>query len=510
MARRVEGSELVRRVEWRLWRNIVAANLVGVFLIGFDAVAFAQMIPPGQNFGRAAGMMLLACIPYFLLASLIARPYFSKRLAPATAWIVERRAPKVAERSAMAKLPKQIAVYSLVNWATLELWTIPYLYFVAGFRPGALAYTKMAIAFAFASIISATVTYMVVERTLRPLVALAPTPELNEQPKTVGMFARLVGAYVIASGLPLAAIAITLFGLTPQQREASTPAIIMICLTAIPSGIGVAMLAAHSFTAPLKKVQDRLRAVAQGKLDEIPVDEAGELGQLQIGFNHMVAGLRDRERMREIFGRHVGDEVAKMALSGNASLGGESREATAMFVDMIGSTQMAQTLPAAEVVNVLNAFFDTVVDVVSAHGGFVNKFEGDGALCVFGATREQADHAKRALRAARELQHELMLPPAIEAAIGVSSGEVVAGNVGSMDRYEFTVIGDPVNEASRLTEQAKEFSARLLVSKTTIDRAGDEAAHWMSAGTIPLRGRSEATLAYEPVAPRPLRSSIVT
>ncbi len=507
MARRVEGSELVRRVEWRLWRNIVAANLVGVVLIGFDAVAFAKMIPAGQNFGRAAVTMLFACIPYFLLAALIGRPYFRRRLAPATGWIVDRRAPTNKERYAMAGIPKKIGIYSLVNWASLELWTIPYLYFVAGFRPGALQYTKMAIAFAFAGIISATVTYLVTERTLRPLVALAPTPD--EQPKTVGMFPRLVGAFVIASGLPLAAIAITLFGLTAEQREASTPAIIMICLTAIPSGIGVAALAAHQFTAPIKKVQEKLRAVSQGNLEEMAVDEAGEIGELQLGFNRMVAGLRDRERMREIFGRHVGDEVAKMALSGNASLGGVSREATAMFVDMIGSTQMAQTLPAAEVVNVLNAFFDTVVDVVSAHGGFVNKFEGDGALCVFGATREQADHAKRALRAARELQHELMLPPAIEAAIGVSSGEVVAGNVGSMDRYEFTIVGDPVNEASRLTEQAKEFSARLLVSKTTIDRAEDEAAHWMSAGTIPLRGRSEATLAYEPVAPRPQRSSSI-
>jgi adenylate cyclase len=509
MARRVEGSELVRRVEWRLWRNIVAANLVGVFLIGFDAVAFAQMIPAGQNFGRAATLMLLACIPYFLVASLIARPYFKKRLAPATAWVVERRPPTIEERSALAALPKQVARYSLVNWASLELWTIPYLYFVAAFRPGALAYTKMGVAFAFAAIISAAVTYLVVERTLRPLAAVAPPPEVHEQPKTVGMFPRLLGAYVIASGLPLAAIAITLLGLTPEQRAASTPAIIMICLTAIPSGIGLAALAAHSFTAPLKKVQERLRAVAQGNLEEMPVDEAGELGELQLGFNRMVAGLRDRERMREIFGRHVGDEVVKLAMSGNASLGGVSREATAMFVDMIGSTQLAQTLPPCDVVDVLNAFFDTVVDVVSAHGGFVNKFEGDGALCVFGATREQADHAKRALRAARELQHELMLPPAIEAAIGVSSGEVVAGNVGSMDRYEFTIVGDPVNEASRLTEQAKEFSARLLVSKTTIDRAEDEAAHWMSAGTIPLRGRSEATLAYEPVAPRLLRKSIV-
>jgi adenylate cyclase len=227
-----------------------------------------------------------------------------------------------------------------------------------------------------------------------------------------------------------------------------------------------------------------------------------------MGFNRMVAGLRERERMREIFERHVGGEVAKRALKGEDGLGGEARVATALFVDMIGSSQLAQTLPPSQVVDILNAFFDTVVDVVTSHGGMVNKFEGDGALCIFGAIKAQEDHAARALRAARELQHELMVPPVIEAAIGVSSGEVVAGNVGAMNRYEFTVVGDPVNEASRLTEQAKEFTGRLLVSRTTIQRAGTEAAHWMSAGTIPLRGRSEATFAYEPVAPRPLRSTV--
>src|SRR5207245_3296705 len=113
---------------------------------------------------------------------------------------------------------------------------------------------------------------------------------------------------------------------------------------------------------------------------------------------------------------------------------------------------LAESHPPDEVVAVLNAFFETVVARVAAEGGLVNKFEGDGALCVFGAPVPQLDHAERALRAARVLHRELLalaaVPPGLDAAIGVSSGTVVAGNVGAEERFEYTVIGDPVNEAA--------------------------------------------------------------
>src|SRR3546814_3520462 len=98
----------------------------------------------------------------------------------------------------------------------------------------------------------------------------------------------------------------------------------------------------------------------------------------------MVAGLRERQRLQDLFGRHVGHEVAAQAIERGSDLGGESREASAFFVDLIGSTAMAEVLPPTEVVATLNAFFEAVVDEVSAQGGWVNKFRGDGALCVFG------------------------------------------------------------------------------------------------------------------------------
>ena len=143
-----------------------------------------------------------------------------------------------------------------------------------------------------------------------------------------------------------------------------------------------------------------LERVRQGDLSvEVPVDDAGEIGQLEAGFNEMVTGLRERRRLEDIFGRHVGTEVARRAMDDGAGLGGEQRVVSVLFVDLIGSTALAATRPAAEVVELLNALFECVVGATDAEGGWVNKFEGDAALCVFGAPADQPDHAARALRA---------------------------------------------------------------------------------------------------------------
>jgi adenylate cyclase len=134
---------------------------------------------------------------------------------------------------------------------------------------------------------------------------------------------------------------------------------------------------------------------------------------------------------------------------------------------------------------------------VNDEGGWVDKFEGDAALCVFGAPALLRDHPTRALRAARRLCAEVTV---LDFGIGVSSGLAVAGNVGSEARFEYTVIGDPVNEAARLTEPAKGRPVHVLASRRAVDRAdADESRHWQPAETLQLRGRPEPTPTYEPV-----------
>jgi adenylate cyclase len=156
-------------------------------------------------------------------------------------------------------------------------------------------------------------------------------------------------------------------------------------------------------------------------------------------------------------------------------------------------------MPPQQVVTQLNAFFGVVLAVVREHGGWVNKFEGDAALCVFGVPTPLEDPAGCALAAARALCVGLETGSPLEAGIGVSAGEVVAGNVGAAERFEYTVIGDPVNEAARLTEAAKERRPRVLASGRAIGRAcSEEAAQWQLGGELMLRGRSEATVLATP------------
>ena len=146
-------------------------------------------------------------------------------------------------------------------------------------------------------------------------------------------------------------------------------------------------------------------------------------------------------------------------------------------------------------VELLNRFFGVVVEVVEAEGGLVNKFEGDAALCVFGAPVASDDPSGHALRAARRLSHRLAAElPELGFGIGVSAGRAVAGNVGAEHRFEYTVIGDPVNEASRLCDLAKDRADRVLASEAALLRAAEtERAEWLLGDSVLLRGRDTPT-----------------
>jgi adenylate cyclase len=219
------------------------------------------------------------------------------------------------------------------------------------------------------------------------------------------------------------------------------------------------------------------------------------VGLLQAGFNHMAEGLRERERIRDLFGRQVGEEVARMALNQGVRLGGEEREIAAVLIDLAGFTPLALAVAPAEVVRLLNRFFRVVVEVVEGEGGMVNKFEGDAALCVFGAPVSRENPASDALRAARALAERLAIElPEVDFGIGISAGLAVAGNVGAEHRFEYTVIGDPVNEAARLAELAKHWPGRVLASDGALDRVpGHESDGWSMTEAAVLRGRSIPT-----------------
>ena len=253
---------------------------------------------------------------------------------------------------------------------------------------------------------------------------------------------------------------------------------------------------------PVRVVREALKHVQDGDLDcDLVVFDGTELGELQRGFNAMVDGLKERERVRDLFGRHVGRDVAAAAEQQQVKLGGEERHVAVIFVDIIGSTELVTGRPATEVVDLLNRFFKVIVEEVDRHHGFVNKFEGDGALAVFGAPNRLEHPEDAALAAARSIADRIRSEvPECEAGIGVAAGEAVAGNVGANERFEYTVIGEPVNEAARLSDLAKTKPARLLASSNTLDGASEkESAHWSLGDTVTLRGLNEPTQLAVPV-----------
>jgi adenylate cyclase len=348
------------------------------------------------------------------------------------------------------------------------------------------------------------IAFLLLERGMRPVVTRLREvlPEVTACAPSVR--SRLLLAWALGSGIPLAGIALTLI---EQQGADHTRLFILLGLltgAGILVGAYTSVLAAGSVADPLRSLHNTMERVAGGDLSAtVPIADSGEIGDLQLRFNRMTAGLREREQLRELFGRHVGTEVARYAID-NSDLGGETREVSVLFIDLRGSTALAEKLAPDRVVAMLNDLFTTVVGAVEAEGGWANKFEGDGALCIFGAPIPQPDHAEHALRAARRLSANLeglrRRHPDLDAGIGVGSGTVVAGNVGSAQRYEYTVIGDPVNVAARLCSLAKRAPGRVLVDASSVETAGpEEKAMWESRGEVELRGRERPATVFAPV-----------
>jgi adenylate cyclase len=316
---------------------------------------------------------------------------------------------------------------------------------------------------------------------------------------------RTMTVWLLGSGVPMIGILVTgVFALSLQNLTETQFAVAVMIIAVLALGFGFILMWLLSWltATPVRVVRAALKRVEQGDLDcNVVVFDGTELGELQRGFNSMVAGLRERERVRDLFGRHVGREVAAAAERDKPQLGGEERYVGVVFVDIVGSTQLVTSRPAAEVVQLLNRFFAVVVEEVDRHCGLVNKFEGDAVLAVFGAPNHLDRPEDQALGAARAIARRLDSEvPECPAGIGVTAGKAVAGNVGAKERFEYTVIGEPVNEAARLCELAKSEPGRLLASSDTVNAASEsERARWSLGETVTLRGHDQPTQLAAPV-----------
>ncbi|WP_319428571.1 adenylate/guanylate cyclase domain-containing protein [Mycobacterium sp. RTGN5] len=343
-----------------------------------------------------------------------------------------------------------------------------------------------------------------IQRPMRPIIAAAT--RLTGRDTAPGVLSRLLLMWLMSSALPIVGLAVVVImrsnGWIIQKSASLEIPVITLAVISIFVGLRGMAIVALSISDPVHDVVAAMAEVERGQMTtRVGVYERSEIGRLQSGFNRMVAGLAERDRLKDLFGRHVGTDVALRAVRDADTLTGEVREAAVLFVDLVGSTQLAQSRSPAEVAEVLNHFFQIVVAAVDERHGLINKFQGDAVLAVFGAPLSSTQPAADALATARALTAALRRLPVVDFGIGVSAGPVFAGNIGAEHRYEYTVIGDAVNEAARLADRAKDFDARALCSDAALLKAdAAERAHWTECASEVLRGRLEPTRMSAPTA----------
>ena len=479
------------RIQVLLTVLLVATNVIGAVIV----VAISFLVTPdgGPNAGYLKAMAIAVPV-YVGVAVVIGASAVTVSALRALRWSIEDQEPTVDERRTALRLPWRMTLIQLALWlggvATFTILAII-------LQPEAVLGIVFAVG--IAGLVVCAIAYLFTEFALRPIAARALQGRASVDEMGAGVQRRMLVFWGLGTAAPVLGLVVaSIAAITRDETSVVRLALTALGLAVIVLlfGLLVTVLNARAVVTPIVAVQEALERVKEGDFDvEVRVDDGTELGLLQSGFNEMVQGLREREQIRDLFGRHVGRAVAQAATDGNVELGGETRIVSVLMIDLIGSTTYATTRSPADVVAMLNRFFAVIVEEVDGHGGLVNKFMGDAVLAIFGAPTDLDDHAGAALATARTIASRLAdAVPEIGAGIGVSTGQAVAGNVGHRSRFEYTVIGDAVNAAARLTELAKDVDGRVLVATATVDDANDdERGHWQTADAPVLRGRSEPT-----------------
>jgi adenylate cyclase len=492
-----------RRLGPRYPRAVLALQLQAAHLVVLGGIGLLTIyLPMHGHFWRvlAAGELLM------LVENALAYRFMSKLLRCADPWLAGERTPVRAAEAwrGLAELPSRFAR----KWKSVPLGVnvVPFCLFVTW----DLGLEWHSFFFLFAGGL-VTLIYGVFLRFLANEVALRPVIEdvsrelpadFDLGPAGISLRARLllalpllnVIAGVVVAGLSTSG-AVTLSDLGLDVAVAVA--------VAFTISLELTLLLARSVVDPIAQLRRATDRVARGDLDvHVPVASTDETGRLAQSFNFAVAGLAERERLREAFGAYVDPAVAERVLAEGAALEGEEVEVSVLFVDIRGFTAMAERASATELVGRLNEFFETVVPVLVEHGGHANKYVGDGLLGVFGAPVRHSDHADRAVAAALAIARLVRerWKGDLEIGIGVNSGPVIAGTVGGGGHIEFTVIGDPVNTAARVEEATRLSGDELLVTGATLALAERDVGGWVERPALPLKGKSEPVTLYAPLA----------
>jgi adenylate cyclase len=463
-----------------VWRARVA-NLFGAVM----AFVYFRFIDPVTSGPAVTWFEIVFSVVAFTALTLVGVRLGTRWAAPMFAG--EAGSPETRRRALL--FPWAIAGITLLGWVMAGvIWGVMGPLLAGAFTVQSAVRTMIGIT-AVGGIVTAAIVFFSIENRWRQeLPRFFPDGDLSavRGVPRLPVRARLLVVFLLTSVGPLA-----LLGIVAWRRSrlaaadpANAGAMLGEMLALIGFFTAVGLLAAvrlswvvsDSVAAPLLGLTFAMARVERGDLDaRCPVVSNDEIGAATEGFNRMLDGLRERETIKETFGRYVTREVRDEILAGRVSFEGEQREVTMLFADLRDFTPWVEATEPRQVVRDLNAYFAEMETAIRAHGGLVLQFIGDEIEAVFGAPVPAPDHAVRAVRAALDMRQRLKAwntgrARPLSHGIGVHTGAVLAGAIGSRERLSYALVGDTVNLASRIEGLTKEVGADILVSATTARR----------------------------------------
>src|SRR5262245_9846050 len=397
-------------------------------------------------------------------------------------------------------LPYGIALVTAFGWVLAGVgWGVLWAVMAGTFAMDVALRTLFGISVISGTIATAFVFLAVEHEWRRRLPRYFPAGDLSRVPGVprLGVRTRLLGVLVLVGARPVAPLGLIAYtridamrGAGPEEAARLIHDVVLLVL--FVAGVGTAMsvlLSVHvarSVALPLREVERAMDGVAGGDLEQRAlVVSTDEIGAVAEGFNRMVQGLREREHIKETFGRYVSREIRDEILAGRVALGGQTLDVTILFSDLRDFTPWVEATPATDVVQALNSYFSEMEAAIRGHGGLVLQFIGDEIEAVFGAPVPAREHPTMAVRAALDMRRRLGAwndrrraagQSVFRHGIGIHSGVVLAGNIGSPERLAYSLVGDPVNLASRIQSLNKDFGSDILVSGTTRKRLDADVA----------------------------------
>jgi adenylate cyclase len=436
------------------------------------------------------------------IENLLALAVAFRLVGPAVAWLRGARSPEqtITAWRSLTALPKDFFAYRR-RWALLAN-LVPMSVFVVWLLE--LSWYSVLPLMAGSGVVllyAATLRFFGMEISMRPVLAdissaLPDGVDLGAPPVSLRLkLLAALPAINVITGVVVAALS------TTGQADLRDLGIDVLVAVIVASTLSfeLTLLLSRSVVEPVRDLRAATARVIEGDLSaRVPVVANDETGALAVSFNRMVAGLEEREKLREAFGSYVDPHLADRILDEGTTLEGQEADVTVVFVDIQGFTAWAERAGAREVVARLNEFYELVVPVLTKHGGHANKFIGDGLLGVFGAPDPEPDHADRAVAAALDIAAVVRehYQGRLRVGIGVNSGTVLAGTVGGGGRLEFTVIGDTVNTAAHVEAATRATGDDVLVTEATRRLVRSHDCAFVARPTIELKGKRERVRLY--------------